>query len=53
MKIRLIKKLWGKETILEKLCISSNVKILAYDTSIEYVNRCTKIGVVELAIMYI
>lgn len=30
------------------MCISSNVKILAHDTSTEYVNGYTKIGVVEI-----
>lgn len=30
------------------VCISSNVKILAHDTSTEYVNDYTKIGIVEI-----
>lgn len=32
----------------DNVCISSNVKILAHDTSTEYVNGYTKIGVVEI-----
>lgn len=32
----------------DNVCISSNVKILAHDTSTEYVNGLTKIGIVEI-----
>lgn len=32
----------------DNVCISSNVKILAHDTSTEYVNGHTKIGIVEI-----
>lgn len=32
----------------DNVCISSNVKILAHDTSTEYVNELTKIGIVHI-----
>ena len=32
----------------DNVCISSNVKILAHDTSTEYVNGLTKIGIVHI-----
>lgn len=35
-------------TVGDNVCISSNVRILAHDTSTEYVNGHTKIGVVEI-----
>lgn len=35
-------------TVGDNVCISSNVKILAHDTSTEYVNGYTKIGVVDI-----
>lgn len=35
-------------TVGNNVCISANVRILAHDTSTEYVNGHTKIGVVEI-----
>lgn len=35
-------------SIGDNVCISSNVKILAHDTSTEYVNGYTKIGIVSI-----
>lgn len=35
-------------TVGDNVCISSNVKILAHDTSTEYRNGHTKIGIVEI-----
>ena len=35
-------------TIGDNVCISSNVKILAHDTSTEYINGHTKIGTVNI-----
>lgn len=35
-------------SIGDNVCISSNVKILAHDTSTEYVNGYTKIGIVDI-----
>ena len=35
-------------TVGDNVCISANVKILAHDTSTEYVNGYTKIGTVEI-----
>ena len=35
-------------SIGDNVCISSNVKIIAHDTSTEYVNRYTKIGIVDI-----
>lgn len=35
-------------TIGNNVCISSDVKILAHDTSTEYVNGYTKIGIVNI-----
>ena len=32
----------------DNVCISSNVKILAHDTSTEYINGHTKIGIVDI-----
>lgn len=35
-------------TVGNNVCISANVRILAHDTSAEYVNQHTKIGIVEI-----
>lgn len=35
-------------TVGDNVCISSDVKILAHDTSTEYINGHTKIGIVEI-----
>lgn len=35
-------------TVGNNVCISANVKLLAHDTSTEYVNGHTKIGVIEI-----
>lgn len=35
-------------TVGDNVCLSSNVRILAHDTSTEYVNGHTKIGIVEI-----
>lgn len=35
-------------TVGDNVCVSANVKILAHDTSTEYVNGHTKVGIVEI-----